>query len=361
MTVDRIPGAVEGVDLPADLGLRMPAEWEPHEATWLSWPHNRETWPDELETVEAVMAQAVRALVTGEAVVINVLDGEHQRHVEGILNEAGVRGDVRFAHIPTNDAWIRDHGAIFIHNRMGEVLATDWRFNSWGEKYPPWDLDDAASGRMASHLNMRSIRSELVLEGGSIEVNGKGQLLTTESCLLNSNRNPSFRKDEIESHLKSLLGIESVVWLGDGIAGDDTDGHIDDVTRFVDPHTILTVVENDPEDTNFIPLQENLETLHSLRRENGQPYSVIELPMPRPYVRKGERMPASYANFYIGNSVVLMPAYNDPADDLAEDILRRCFPTRQIISLDCRELIWGLGAFHCLTQQLPAQALDKIR
>lgn len=335
--------------------FRMPAEWEHHQATWLSWPHNRETWPDELEEVERIMALAVRALATGETVIINVLDDAHQRNVASLLDDAGVRGEIHFAHIPTDDAWIRDHGAIFIQDLDGGIRATSWQFNAWGEKYPPWDLDNAAAERMAMYLEVPVVGDDMVLEGGSIEVNGSGVLLTTASCLLNPNRNRGMSRIDIEKRLRDKLGIRDVVWLGNGIAGDDTDGHIDDITRFVSEHTILTTVEKDREDENFDSLQENLEVLHGLRRKNGDPYTIIELPMPAPLHRKGERMPASYANFYIGNRVVLMPAFDDPADAEARAILSRCFPTRTIVTLDCRALIWGLGAFHCLTQQVPAQ------
>lgn len=332
----------------------MPAEWERHRATWLSWPHNTETWPDELDEVERVMATAVRVLAPGETVIINVLDDHHERHVGAVLDEAGVRGDVRLIHIPTNDAWIRDHGAIFIRDASGTIAATSWGFNSWGEKYPPWDLDDDVPEKMSSYLDVSIFNGDMILEGGSIDVNGSGVLLTTEACLLNPNRNPDLNREAIESRMKEYLGIRRVVWLGDGIAGDDTDGHIDDVTRFIDDVSIVTAVERDQDDVNFEPLQANLETLHALRLEDGRPFRIIELPMPRPVFARGERMPASYANFYVGNDVVLMPAYGDPADDVALRILQSCFPTRKIVALDCRALIWGLGAFHCLTQQVPA-------
>lgn len=340
---------------PAELGYRMPAEWEPHLATWLSWPHNLETWPNELPEVEAVMARAVRALAEGESVYINILDEAHQAHVEALLNREQVRGDVRFFRIPTNDAWIRDHGAIFVRRADGNVAATSWGFNSWGGKYPPWDLDDAVPPRMAAELGVEVFDGGMILEGGSIEVNGDGVLLTTEACLLNPNRNPSLGRDEIERILTRYLGISDVIWLGDGIVGDDTDGHIDDVTRFVDSKTLVTVVERDPSDVNFEPLRENLERLRSLQSKAHSAFEVIELPMPRPVYAKGERMPASYANFYIGNSVVLMPTYDDPADDEAVGIIAGCFPDRKVVPLDCRALIWGLGAFHCLTQQVPAR------
>lgn len=331
----------------------MPPEWAPHGATWLSWPHNVETWPDELQDVELTMARAVVALASGEAVFINVSDEIYERHVRGLLDDVGARGDIRFFHIPTNDAWVRDHGAIFVRGRDGSLAATNWEFNSWGEKYPPWDLDDEVPGRMASALRLPVFNGRMVLEGGSVDMNSRGVLLTTESCLLNPNRNPDLSRIEIEHRLHDVLGATRIVWLKDGIVGDDTDGHVDDVTRFVNDQMIVTAVEDDPSDANYAPLRENWELLRGLRSDDGRPYQIVELPMPRPQFAKGERMPASYANFYVANRVVLLPAYDDPADSVAADILQRCFPDRRVVSLDCRKMIWGLGAFHCLTQQVP--------
>ena len=338
---------------PTRLGYRMPAEWEPHRATWLSWPHNLETWPEELADVERTMALAAKALATGEAVYINVDDADHERHVRGILDEVGVRGEVRFFHIPTNDAWVRDHGAIFVVDDEGGLAATSWGFNSWGGKYPPWDHDDAAAAKMAAALDVPAFDGGMILEGGAIDVNGSGVLLTTESCLLNQNRNAELSKQEIEQRLREMLGVEHVVWLGDGIVGDDTDGHIDDITRFVGERSIITAVEADTSDENYSALKENLERLQALRSGDGRSFEIIHLPMPRPVFIRGQRMPASYANFYIGNRVVLMPAYDDPADDVALAVLKRCFPDRDVVPIPCRTLIWGQGAFHCLTQQVP--------
>jgi agmatine deiminase len=339
-------------DTPADLGYAVPAEWDAHRGTWLSWPHNEETWPDELPDVEMTMAHAVRALAIDETVFINVLDGSHERHVRALLDEVGVNGSVRFEHIPTNDAWIRDHGAIFVRNGDGRVAATSWGFNSWGGKYPPFDLDDQVPDAMARVIGVDSFDGGMILEGGSIEVNGDGMLLTTEACLLNPNRNPELSRAAIETRLRAFLGVRDIVWLGDGIVGDDTDGHIDDVTRFVNTNTIVTVVEEDPGDPNYKPLRENLERLRE--HPATADLTIVPLPMPRPVVSKGERMPASYANFYIGNGVVLLPTFGDVADDDAMRVLSACFPGRRVVPLDCRSLIWGLGAFHCLTQQLPA-------
>ncbi len=341
---------------PAELGFRMPAEWEPHRATWFSWPHNLATWPDELNAVERVLARAVAAIAQGEDVYVNVLDDQHRRHVEAVLRDEGAADRIRFFEIPTDDAWARDHGPIFVvRDRDGarEVAATSWRFNSWGEKYPPWDQDDVASGRMAEAIGIPVFEQSLVVEGGSIEVNGTGTLITTESCLLNPNRNPGWSKSMLEERLKSQLGVTNVIWLGEGVTGDDTDGHIDDITRFVSKDTVVTVVVTDLDDPDYEPLQHNLETLREARLEDGHPLHVVELPAPRPVFIRGERMPASYANFYIANATVVVPTFRDEADTEAIGILQRLFPDRRVVGMDCRELIWGLGAIHCLTQQVP--------
>ena len=257
---------------------------------------------------------------------------------------------------PTNDAWCRDHGAIFVTRNASDgdrLLALDFEYNAWGGKYPPWDLDNAIPGRMAEALGIPVKHVPMVLEGGSIDVNGKGSLLTTEQCLLNENRNPGLDKATIEARLKVLFGVGQVIWLGDGIVGDDTDGHIDDLTRFIADDQVVTVMEQNPADPNYVALQENRERLASVRLPDGRPLRVIELPMPAPLWRGTTRLPASYANFYVGNRVVLLPTFNCPADEEAAAILARCFPGRRIVSLDCREVVVGLGTFHCLTQQVP--------
>lgn len=341
---------------PAELGYRMPAEWSPHQATWLSWPHKRASWPGAFEHVEPVMVEAVAALAESEPVRINVLDGGHEAHVRRLLEAAGVEpARVLYHRFPTNDAWCRDHGAIFV-TRPGEapLAALDCGFNAWGGKYPPWELDNEIPRQMAEVLGLPRFEAGLILEGGSIDVNGEGTVLTTEDCLLNPNRNPAMDRPAIEQALRELLGVEQVLWLGEGIVGDDTDGHVDDITRFVARATVVTAVEPDHNDPNHRPLQANLERLRAMRLRDGSALEIIELPMPRPVFHEGERLPASYANFYIGNSVVLMPAFADPADDRAAGILADCFPGRRIVPLDCRKLVVGLGAFHCLTQQVPA-------
>jgi agmatine deiminase len=265
--------------------------------------------------------------------------------------------NVAFHRFPTNDAWCRDHGAIFVTRPGGEPaprgLALDFRFNSWGFKYPPFDLDDAIPPQMAKAMDVPCESIDMVLEGGSIDVNGAGALLTTEQCLLNPNRNPDLDRAEIEDKLRDNLGVHQILWLGDGIVGDDTDGHVDDLTRFVAEDVVVTVVEADRGDENYAPLAENRERLAGMRLDDGRSLRVIELAMPKPVVYKEDRLPASYANFYIANKVVLMPAFDDPADEPNRKILSDCFPGREIVAIDCRDLVLGLGTFHCLTQQVP--------
>lgn len=345
-------------ETPAGLGYRMPPEWAPHEGTWLSWPHNVETWPDELDRVEAVMCKCVAALAPHETVHVNVRDEAHEQHVRALLSKAEAAGNVRLHRIPTNDAWVRDHGAIFVLRDEEDgrgLAATDWGFNSWGGKYPPWDDDNRVPGRMAEVIGVPRFESDIILEGGSIDVNGAGVLLTTEQCLLNPNRNPHHSREEIEARLRAYLGVEKVLWLGEGIVGDDTDGHVDDVTRFVSEDTIVTVIEEDMQDENGPILQENLKMLRSMTNLDGKPFNIVTLPMPRPVVIKGERMPASYANFYIANDTVILPTYRDPVHDAkAQETLQQLFPTRRVVPIDFTDVIWGLGAIHCLTQQVPA-------
>ena len=342
---------------PAALGFAMPAEWKPHQATWLSWPHNRESWPGKFEKVEPVMTTAVAALARSELVRISVLDRQHEKHVQSLLEGRVERANIVFHRIPTNDAWCRDHGAIFV--TRGEAgssrsaLALNFRFNSWGGKYPPFDLDDAVPPQMAGALGIACRAVDMVLEGGSIEVNGCGSLLTTEQCLLHPNRNPALDRSAIERNLRDSLGVRQIVWLGRGIVGDDTDGHVDDLTRFVSEDAVVTVVETDRHDDNHEPLAENRARLNDARLGGGRRLRVIELAMPQPVEFKGERLPASYANFYIGNSVVLMPAFNDPADEPNRRVLESCFTGREVVAIDCSDLVLGLGTFHCLTQQVP--------
>ncbi len=334
----------------------MPAEWSPHQATWFSWPHNVDTWADYLPAVERVLAEAVAALAKSERVRINVRDSGHGYHVQKLLAGKVSPERVLLHQFPTNDSWCRDHGAIFVTRDPGHgptLQALDFQYNAWGGKYPPFDLDNAIPAKMAAELGVPCRNLPMVLEGGSIEVNGRGTLLTTEQCLLNPNRNPGLSRAEIEDRLKELLGVSRILWLGEGIAGDDTDGHIDDLTRFVAEDLVVTVVEQDPADENYAPLKENRERLAGMQLADGRPLRVVELPMPAPLYRGSTRLPASYANFYVGNRVVLLPTFDCPADEEAAAILARCFQGRRIVSLDCRDVVIGLGTFHCLTQQVP--------
>jgi agmatine deiminase len=341
---------------PAALGYAMPPEWAPHQATWFSWPHNPDTWPGHLAQAERALTLAVAALSEGETVRINVLDEAHERHVAGLLAGRADPARLRLHRIPTNDAWCRDHGAIFVTRRGTEapLLALDCGYNAWGGKYPPFDLDDQVPGKMAGLLGVPHRTVDMILEGGSLDVNGAGTLLTTEQCLLNPNRNPQFGRGEIEQRLRDNLGVRQILWLGDGIVGDDTDGHVDDLTRFVAEDTVVTVVETDPADENYEALRENRQRLAGMRLPDGRPLQVIELPMPEPVLRGAERLPASYANFYIGNRVVLLPVFGCRQDEAAAAILGGCFPGRRVVPVDCRDIVVGLGTLHCLTQQVPS-------
>lgn len=343
--------------LPASLGYRMPAEWEAHTATWLSWPRRDGiSFPGAYDRILPALAKMVDALADSETVRINVCSPEQEADVRKILTGARARtAHVEFFHIPTNEPWCRDHGPIFLtRSEEPRLLALDWDYNAWGWKYPPFDDDDVVPTKIAEHLGLPVLSPGMILEGGSIDVNGQGTLLTTKSCLLNPNRNPDLTQSQIEASLRDHLGIEKILWLGDGIEGDDTDGHIDDLTRFVNPTTVVTVVEEDSNDSNHEPLRQNLELLRTMETARGEPLQIHTLPMPSKIVREGQRLPASYANFYIANKVVLLPTFADNNDRWAVSVLQELFPTRKIVPIDCRELIWGLGAFHCLTQQQPA-------
>jgi len=344
---------------PAQLDYRMPAEWEPHAATWLTWPRTDGiSFPDKYDTVPPVYAELIRHLVAVEEVNINVWNAEMEQRVREILRRYHTPLDrVRFHHFPAYEPWCRDHGPIFLvreTNGKRERAVVDWDYNAWGGKYPPFDLDDAIPQHVARFRGLPLFSPGIVMEGGSIEVNGHGTLITTEACLLNPNRNPHLSKPEIEQFLKNFLGVSNVLWLGEGIVGDDTDGHIDDLTRFINPTTLVTAIEDDPADANYALLQENLKRLRFLRDQEGQPLRIVELPMPGMIEHKGQRLPASYANFYIANGTVLLPTYRDPNDEKAIAILQRELPNHRVIGIDSTELIWGLGSFHCITQQEPS-------
>jgi agmatine deiminase len=340
---------------PAALGYRMPAEWEKHEATWLSWPRRDGiSFPDAYDAVMPAFIQMVDALRESERVRINVVDLDHEQDVRRILHKIDI-SHVQFFQIPTNEPWCRDHGPIFIKRETDpRLLIVDWDYNAWGGKYPPFDLDEEVPSRVGATLGIPVVYPKIIMEGGSIDPNGSGTLLTTSSCLLNPNRNTKKSKTEIERALADHLGITHFLWLGEGIEGDDTDGHIDDITRFVGHSTVVTAIETDPADPNYEPLQANLALLKSMKTENGTALNIFELPMPPRIEKEGLRLPASYANFYIANRVILLPVFRAPNDQLALNTMRKIFPDRRIVPIDCRELVWGLGAFHCLTQQQPA-------
>jgi len=332
----------------------MPAEWEPHAATWLSWPRREGiSFPESFDRVLPSLRAMVEALIDSEQVSINVCNGAHEAEARSVLR--GLPMDrITFYRIATNEPWCRDHGPIFLtRNRDPKLAVVDWGYNAWGNKYPPFDLDEVVPTRLAEMLKLPVFYPQMILEGGSIDVNGTGTLLTTESCLLNKNRNPNLSRDEIEGRLRDYLGVHQILWLGEGIAGDDTDGHIDDLARFVSERSIVTVVEKNRDDENYEPLQQNLARLRDMKI-GGRTVDIITLPMPTKIVRQGLRLPASYANFYVGSTCVLVPSFSDPSDEIALSVLRECFPDRRVIGIDCRELIWGLGTFHCLTQQQPA-------
>jgi agmatine deiminase len=340
---------------PAALGYRMPAEWEPHTATWLSWPRRKGiSFPDSFDRVMPALRAMVEALIESERVCINVRNGAHEAEAREVLR--GLPAErISFYLVPTNEPWCRDHGPIFLtrDGASAPLAVVDWDYNAWGNKYPPFDLDEVAPTRVAKILDVPVFYPGMILEGGAIDVNGAGALLTSESCLLNKNRNPNLSRQEIEQRLRNYLGVCDILWLGDGIAGDDTDGHIDDLARFVSESAVVTVVEENRGDENYEPLQKNLARLQAMK-VGGRALDIITLPMPNKIMREGLRLPATYANFYIANTCVLVPTFADPADQVALSILRECFPDRLVIGIDCRELIWGLGAFHCLTQQQPA-------
>ena len=350
----------------AQQGYRMPAEWEPHEATILTWPHDKRHWPGLFDQVPAIWARMVKELEVGEDVHVLIHDDETEAVATREMKKINVQGDrVHLHRIPNNFSWVRDHGPIVVKNMKGDRLFLDWSYNAWGGQWE-YELDDAVPTLLARQLGQPLLEVQMVLEGGSIDVNGCGSLLTTENCLLNPNRNPGFTKERIEQYLKDHLGVRNILWLGEGIAGDDTSGHVDDLTRFVGPRTVVTIVNHDPNDPDFAPLQENLRRLQTMTDQDGQSLEIITIAQPKSVLihghapskaahqtGKGFRIPASYANFYIANECVLIPVWNDPNDNAAVETLKECFPTRRIVPIDSRVLTWGWGSFHCVTQQIP--------
>jgi len=342
----------------------MPAEWEPHEATWLGWPHNGSDWPGKLATIHWVYAEIVRKLVNGEQIHILVNSVRHENRAKRFLQRAGISHEkVRFFCIPTNRGWTRDFGPLFVTRAQAQPhrAIVRFRFTAWA-RYPDWKKDDQIPIRLAQRLNCPLLpvsfkHRDIVLEGGSIDVNGSGTVLTTEECLLDPNiqvRNPGISRENYEAVLGQSLGVTNVVWLNKGIAGDDTHGHIDDVCRFVDRQTVVLCQERNSQDANYRPLAENRERLDQARLEDGTKLEIIPLPMPKPLYFDGRRLPASYGNFYIGNAAVLVPTFNDPNDRIALGILGELFPDRPVVGIHAVDLVWGFGTIHCLTQQQPA-------
>lgn len=340
---------------PKSQGYRFPAEWEEHEATWLSWPHKEASWPGKLDAIYPQYCEFIKILSQDEFVRINVVDEEMRKFAQDCVMQSGaILENVEFYIHPTNDAWCRDHGPAFLINPENETkVIVDWDYNAWGGKYPPYDLDDIVPTLIGDDFGILVFNPGIVMEGGSVEFNGKGTLLTSKSCLLNPNRNPHLNQEQIEQYLKDYYCVDQVLWVEDGIIGDDTDGHIDDTVRFVNENTVLTVVEENPEDENYELLQTNLRQLKEMKLLDGRPLNVIELPMPDPVIWDGERLPASYANFYISNKHVIVPTYNCAKDIIALEIIQKCFPDRKVVGIDSTEIIWGLGSFHCLSQQEP--------
>lgn len=341
---------------PKELGYHFPAEFERHRATWLSYPHDDSySWPGTLPKIFPFYNRFILELSKGEAVCINVRDEALKRKVSEDLDRIGTDlSKITLLIHPTNDAWCRDHGPAFIVNpgTPSPKAVVSWKYNAWGEKYPS-DLDDRIPDLVGKHLNVPVFHPGIVMEGGAVDFNGAGTLLTTTACLLHENRNPGLFQHEIEEYLSHFYGVDQVCWLDEGIQGDDTNGHVDDITRFFKSDGVITMVESNHFDLNHAPLLENLKRLKSLRLLNGKQIDVVEIPMPKPVIYEGQRLPASYANFYISNRSVIVPTYRCREDDIAMSVLEQCFPDRKVVGIDATEIIWGLGSWHCLSQQEP--------
>ena len=344
------------MNTPKSLGYYFPAEFKMHEATWLSWPHKEASWPGKLETIYPNYSLFVKYLAASEKVRINVVDATMQASATEHLVKAGVNMDqVSFYLHPTNDAWCRDHGPAFLINPAAEQkkVIVDWNYNAWGNKYPPYDLDDVIPTLIGKHFDIPVYHPGIIMEGGSVEFNGTGTILTSTSCLLNPNRNKHLNRDQIENYLFDYYGANQVLWVEEGIVGDDTDGHIDDTIRFVNEDTVLTVVESNPNDENYSILQDNLAQLKKMRLLNGKQLNIVELPMPEAVIYEDQRLPASYANFYISNKYVIVPTFRSAMDDKALSIIAEAYKNREVVGIDSTDIIWGLGSFHCLSQQEP--------
>ncbi len=341
---------------PRQLGYYFPAEFAPHVATWLSWPHKEASWPGKIETIFAPYVEFIRELTRGELVRINVADEAMKEFAIKKLTDRSVDlSKVQFFLHPTNDAWCRDHGPAFLINPKAEQkkIIVDWDYNAWGNKYPPYDLDDVIPTLIGKHFNLPVFRPGIVMEGGSVEFNGKGTVMTSTACLLNPNRNPHLNQKQIEDILCNFYGVDQVLWIDEGIIGDDTDGHIDDTVRFVNEDTVIAVVEENKNDENYPLLLKNLEQLNHMRLLNGKQLNIVEIPMPDELIYEDQRLPASYANFYIANKSVIVPTYRCKKDDQVLTLIQECFPDKTVRGIDSTDIIWGLGSFHCLSQQEP--------
>ncbi len=341
---------------PKELGYHFPAEFEKHRATWLSWPHKEASWPGKIESIFPSYTSFIKELTAGEKVCINIKDQAMKDFATGHLQQAGVDlAAVEFFYHPTNDAWCRDHGPAFLINPAAEhkKVIVDWNYNAWGNKYPPYDLDDVIPTLIGQQYGIPVFHPGIIMEGGSVEFNGKGTVMTSTACLLNKNRNPHLNQQQIETYLCNYYGVDQVLWVEEGIVGDDTDGHIDDTVRFVNADTVITVIEENKSDENYALLQHNLQQLKTMRLPNGRQLNIAELLMPEELVYEDQRLPCSYANFYIANGRVIVPTFRSPRDDKALQVIQQCFPDRKIIGIDSADIIWGLGSFHCLSQQEP--------
>ena len=341
---------------PKSLGYYFPAEFAPQEATWLSWPHKEASWPGKIKTIYPAYSQFIQYLAQAQKVRINVANEAMKLFALQHIEQAGADlNNIEFFLHPTNDAWCRDHGPAFLinPNAAQKKLVVDWNYNAWGNKYPPYDLDDVIPTLIGEYFKIPVYHPGIVMEGGSVEFNGQGTLLTSTACLLNENRNPSLNQSQIENYLQQYYGIEQVLWVDEGIVGDDTDGHIDDTVRFVNEDTVITVIEENKQDENYTLLQNNLKQLQQMRLLNGKQLNIVELPMPDAVIYEDQRLPASYANFYIANQQVIVPTFQSPKDEKALGIIQGCFPDRKIVGIDSTDIIWGLGSFHCLSQQEP--------
>lgn len=342
---------------PKQLGYYFPAEFAPHDATWLSWPHKEASWPGKIETIYPHYIEFIKYLSFSERVFININNEEMKNIALKMIERSGADlTKIKFFEHPTNDAWCRDHGPAFLINPNAEhkKIIVDWGYNAWGNKYPPFDLDDVVPTLIANQYGIPVYHPGIVMEGGSVEFNGKGTLMTSTACLLNENRNPHLNQSQIEEYLIQFYGVDQILWIDEGIVGDDTDGHIDDTVRFVNDDTVITVVEEDKNDENYERLQNNLQQLKQMRLLNGKQLNIIEIPMPDEVIYQDQRLPASYANFYISNKYVIVPTFRSGKDERVLRIIQESFPERVTIGINSTDIIWGLGSFHCLSQQEPA-------